>query len=129
MLRVNLLNALENAKQETLKIADSTRHPIRKKRALEAYQQACEIRDFLENPSLYRRFGNQRYQHLVEMFRTMIRWLYIRKPKRRRVYSIVLGLYKREYSFDLYYLIKVEQSTEATFKIGQLTGFPSFYGD
>ena len=129
MLRTNLLNALEDAKRITLEIANSTRHPIRKKRALEAYHQACEIKDFLEHPSLYRQEGDQRYKHFVGMFREMATWLYMTKPKRRRVYSIILRFYKRAYFVDLYYLIKVEQSTRATFKIGQLTGFTSFYGD
>lgn len=129
MLRTNLLNALENAKEITLEIANSTRHPVRKKRALEAYHQACEIEDFLKHPSLYRQTDKMRYDRLAGIFKEMMWWLFVKKPKRKRVYSIVLGFYKRIPFFDLYYLIKIEQSTKATFKIAVPTGFASFYGD
>ncbi|RLI87726.1 MAG: hypothetical protein DRP01_00955 [Archaeoglobales archaeon] len=129
MLRTNLINALEHAKEMTLEIANSTKHPVRKKRALEAYHQACELKDFLEHPSLYRQTDKARYERLANIFKQMMWWLFVKKPKRRRVYSIALGLYKRAWFFDLYYFIKVEQSTNATFRIGVPTGFGTFYGD
>ena len=129
MLRVNLLNALEDAKQRTLEIADSTRHPIRKQRALEAYQQACELKDFLEHTSHYRLTDEERHQSFAEIFKEMGYWLFNRKPKRRRVFSIILGLYRRRSPISHYYYIRVEQSTDAEFRVGEPSGYWFRYGD
>jgi len=110
-----IIQALEEAKRELLKISETTRHAIRKQRALRAYHQACEIADFLKKPSIH---TDERGRNLRQIFQDAMWWLFIKKPRKRfRVYHISLGFYRREHGIYFYYVLRLTNKKEAEFAI------------
>jgi len=110
-----IIEALEEAKRELLKISETTGHAIRKQRALRAYHQACEIADFLKKPSMH---TDERGRNLRRLFQDAMWWLFIKKPRKRfRVYHIALGFYKRGWMGFRYYALRLTNRKEAEFVI------------
>lgn len=128
-LHNELVRALEEAKTETLAIAESTRHPIRKKRALNAFHQACELLDFIKRPSIYR--NTERWDRISGTIKAMMRWLFLRTSRRYRVFYLLLGFYRCEgRGWRRWYTIRVTNDFEAEFRIKDPSGYMStLYGD